>query len=71
MNLEKIDNISASGRRIKLVNVNKEKCSTQSYISENYTVDNLENHEKFLIFSSDRDDIVNKWVSVLNYFINW
>jgi len=60
-------------RKIKLVNQKKDNLNTssnlRSNISENF-IENYENQEKILIFSSDKEELVKKWVTVLNYFIN-
>jgi hypothetical protein len=60
-------------RKIKLVNQKKDNVNTTSHLRKNFSenfIENYENEEKILIFSSDKEELVKKWVTVLNYFIN-
>ena len=62
-------------RKIKLVNQKKDyhvhntTSNFRNNISEHF-LDNYENQEKILIFSSEKEELVKKWVTILNYFIN-
>jgi len=60
------------GRKIKLINNKKENNdSVNNSSNSNYNnyIENFENQERTLIFSSDKEELINNWVTVLNYLI--
>lgn len=63
---------SSVGRKIKLINNKKENNdSVNNSSNSNYNnyIENFENQERTLIFSSDKEELINNWVTVLNYLI--
>jgi hypothetical protein len=67
-NLKKADHFY-----LKLNNLETKRVSIRSDLkqsSERRRSSGKETDESIMIFHSDKEDIVNKWVTIINYFVN-